>query len=136
MIGTPAQDALITRSVIALVTTLRADGSPTNSMVSFARRGDQLYFTTTLDRVKGRILAHDPRVGLVILNPHEPWSFVSVEGRVTIHRDNPEELRELILSLTEHVDFPWEGDAVNKMITGPGRAMFQVTVDRVSGAVF
>ena len=78
-------------------------------MVSFARLGDRLYFTTTMNRAKARMLQRDPHAALTVLNPHEPWSFVSVDGTVVIHRDNPD---------------------------GPGRAMFELVPSRVSGVVF
>ena len=137
MLGTAEQDAFVSRSVIALVTTLRVDGSPMSSMVSFARRGDELFFTTTMDRAKGRTLARDPRTALTILNPAEPWSFVSVEGEVVIHRDNPLELRDLILDYCgRHPAYTWSRDEIATMIAAPGRAVFEVHPTRVSGAVF
>ena len=135
MIGTEDHDAFVSRSVIGLVTTVRSDGTPSTSMVSFARRGNRLYFTTTLDRVKGRSLVRDPRCGITILNPHEPWSFVNVEGEVVIHRDNPIELRQLILDLVEHPDYPWSREEITPMLESVGRAMFELVPHRVSGVV-
>ena len=43
MLGSVEQDEFVTRSTIAIVTTLRLDGSPSSSRVSFARRGDHLF---------------------------------------------------------------------------------------------
>jgi PPOX class probable F420-dependent enzyme len=136
MLGTSAQDGFITRSIAAIVTTTRADGSAASSMVSFARLEDRLFFTTTMDRAKAKMLVRDPRATLAILNPHEPWSFVSVEGDVTIHYDNPAELRELILQSTDHPDNPWSRAEIEQMITAPGRAMFELLPTRISGVVF
>jgi PPOX class probable F420-dependent enzyme len=136
MLGTNDHDEFITRSIIAIATTLRADGSPASSMISFVRLDDRLYFTTTMDRLKGRSLARDPRVTLTVLNPHEPWSFVSVEGLVRIHRDNPPELRSLVVALADHPDYPWSRSEVDAMVTAPGRAIFELNADRVSGVVF
>lgn len=99
MFGTEDQDEFVERCVIAILTTLRAHGSPASSMVSFARRADRLFFTTTLDRVKGRSLVRDPRCTVTVINQREPWSFVAVEGHVVVHFDNPPELRQLILGL-------------------------------------
>lgn len=136
MLGSAAQDEFIARSITAIVVTVRADGSPASSMVSFARLDDRLFFTTTMDRAKARMLVRDPRAALTILSPHEPWSFVSVEGSVTIHHDNPAELRELILERADHPDYPWSRSEIEQMITGPGRAMFELIPTRVSGVVF
>jgi PPOX class probable F420-dependent enzyme len=135
MLGSFEQDEFVTRSIIAIVTTLRLDGSPSSSMVSFARRGDHLIFTTTMQRAKGKMLANDPRANMTVLNPHEPWSFVTVEGAVTIHRDNPVEFQQLILDGADHPDYPWTRTEVGEMITVPGRAMFELVPNRVSGVV-
>lgn len=136
MLGSAAQDEFITRSITAIVTTVRAEGSPASSMISFARLDDRLFFTTTMDRAKARMLARDPRAALTILCSDEPWSFVSVEGDVVIHRDNPAELRNLILDRCGHPKYPWSRTEVEQMITGPGRAMFELVPTRVSGVVF
>ncbi len=135
MLGSFDQDEFVTRSIIAIITTLRRDGSPSSSMVSFARRGDHLFFTTTMERAKGKMLANDPRVTITIVNPHEPWSFVTVDGKVIIHRDNPPELQQLILDGADHPDYPWPRTDIEQMISAPGRAIFELVSNRVSGVV-
>lgn len=40
MIGTAEQDAFINKNKWAVVTTLRKDGSPTSSVIFYAREGD------------------------------------------------------------------------------------------------
>jgi PPOX class probable F420-dependent enzyme len=87
MIGTPEQDALIRQWRWAVVTTLRADGSPANSVVFYAVDGDTLIFSTTADRLKARTLARDPRIAVTALDEGPPHRFVSIEGRATIERD-------------------------------------------------
>lgn len=105
-------------------------------MVGFARRGDSLYFSTTTDRLKGRTLARDARACLTVLHAREPWSFVSIEGLVTIHTDNPQELRDLLLDYSgKHPDYAWERSEIAVMIAAPGRAIFQLEPTRVSGVV-
>ena len=96
---------------------------------------DRLFFTTTLDRVKGRSLVRDPRCTVTVINPREPWSFVAVEGHVVVHFDNPPELRQLILDLVDHPDYPWTQDEVRPMVEAQRRAIFEVVPDRVSGVV-
>lgn len=88
-----------------------------------------------MDRAKGKMLANNPRANLTALNPHEPWSFVVVEGAVTIHRHNPVELQQLILDGADHPDYPWTRTEVGEMISAPGRAMFELVPNRVSGVV-
>jgi PPOX class probable F420-dependent enzyme len=143
MIGTVEQDAFVSRSMAAIITTVRADGSPAASMIGYARVGDRLYFSTTVDRLKGRTLTRDPRSVVTVINDNEPSSFVSVEGTVTIHRDNPMVLREQmydawdLLRATHPKSFWARGGraASDPMFSQPGRAIFEVTPTRVSGVI-
>ena len=68
MIGTPEQDAFVNKQKWAVVTTLRADGSPTNSIIFFARDGDTLIFSTTADRLKTKTLKRDNRIAICVLD--------------------------------------------------------------------
>ena len=68
------------------------------------------------------MLANDPRATITVLNPHEPWSFVTVDGKITIHRDNPPELQQMILDGADHPDYPWPHTDIEQMISAPGRA--------------
>lgn len=137
MIGTKWQDAFISRCIIAVVTTLRHNADPASSMVGFARNGDRLLFSTDLDKLKGKTLLRDPRLVACVLNPREPWSFVSVEGRVTIHLDNPIELRTAMLDAwVGHPDNIFDRADNERLMAGPSRAIFELVPDRVSGVVF
>lgn len=141
MLGTPEFDAFLSRSFTAIVTTVRKNGSPSTSMVSYARLGDGLYFSTTLDRFKGKSLQADPRLALCVVNDREPNAYVTVEGSVVIHRDNPKALHERMYTFWAgfvelHPKSPWAffgRDMLEKMWAQPGRAIFEVVATRVSG---
>lgn len=141
MIGTPEQDAFISRSIVAMVGTVRRDGGPSASMVGIARHGDSLLFSTVASRVKGRTIARDPRCVVTIINENEPGSFVSVEGTVVAHLDNAPALREAMYSFWDvaasvHSKSNWHrggADSTRKLFAEPGRAVYQVTPVRVSG---
>lgn len=144
MLGSDKVDAFITRSFTGIVTTVRRDGTPASSMVSYARLGDRLYFSTALDRLKGRSLARDPRLVLCAVNDLEPNSYASVEGQVVIHRDNPKDLHERMFAfwagfVERHPASPWAAfgrKSLEKMWAEPGRAIFELLPARVSGQVF
>jgi len=141
MLGKPEFDAFITRSFTAIVSTVRGSGTPASSMVSYARLDDAIYFSTTLDRLKGKSLVRDPRLALCVINDHEPNAYVTVEGSVIIHRDNPTALHERMYAywqgfVDSHPAGPWSlfGRAnLEKMWAAPGRAIFEVHATRVSG---
>lgn len=96
MIGTHAQDAFLSSHRYAVVTTLRTDGTPANSVVFYARQGDTLFFSTTEDRLKARTLRRDPRIVLTALDEGPPFGYVSVEG---LARIQSEEIVDLHVAL-------------------------------------
>jgi hypothetical protein len=143
MLGNDRVDAFISRSFTGIVTVVRTDGSPASSMISYARLGDALFFSTTLSRLKGRRMAQDPRTVICVVNDLEPNSYASVEGEVVIHRDNPRELHERMFTcwqaFTERHPqsvWPlWGRTGLEKIWSQPGRAIFELHPTRVSGYV-
>ena len=71
----------------AKLATVRADGRPHVAPVWFVMDGDDVVFMTGADTVKGRTMARDPRVSLVVDLEEPPYAFVAVEGRVTLSAD-------------------------------------------------
>ena len=69
------------------VATTRADGRPHLAPIWFVLDGDDLDFTTGADTVKGKSLARDPRLSLVVDLEEPPYSFVMVEGTATLSDD-------------------------------------------------
>ena len=84
MIGNEEQDAFVRSQRWAVVTSLRRDGSPTNSVVFYALEGDDLIFSTTSDRLKAKTLRSDPRCAVTVLDEGSPFRFVTVEGSASI----------------------------------------------------
>lgn len=84
MIGTSEQDTFIREHPYSVVTTLRADGSPSSSVVFTLADADRLFFSTTRDRLKAITVARDPRVAITFLDDGRPYRFVTVEGSATI----------------------------------------------------
>lgn len=141
MIGTPEQDAFISRSFAAIASTVRVDGTVASSMIFYGRDGDRLLFSTVQDRVKGRTLARDPRITLCITNTNEPNSFVTVQGSVEAYLENPADRREALYRYWDvvanlHPGAAWHHggrEATEQLFTQPGRAIYAVTPVRVSG---
>jgi PPOX class probable F420-dependent enzyme len=88
MIGTEDQDKFVRSQRWAVVTSLRRDGSPTNSVVFYALEGDSLIFSTTADRLKTKTLQADPRCAVTVLDEGSPFRFVTIEGTATIVEQN------------------------------------------------
>ncbi len=67
--------------------TTRADGRPHVAPVWFVLDGDELVFTTHDETVKAHNLARDGRAAVAVDDENPPYSFVVVEGTVTISED-------------------------------------------------
>ena len=135
MIGTPEQDALVRELRWAVVTTLRKDGSPSNSVIFYAVDGDELIFSTTNDRIKAKTLRRDPRIAVTALDEGAPHRFVTIEGTATIVEDDIVPGHVLInRTMRNDPDLePPEGYVAG--LRSAGRVVIRVAANRVSGVV-
>jgi PPOX class probable F420-dependent enzyme len=71
-----------------MLATVRADGRPHVAPVWIDRDEDgSIVFTTGADTVKGRNLRRTGRAAICVGDDRQPFSFVSLEGPVTIDDD-------------------------------------------------
>ena len=64
----------------AVVTTLRPDGSPHNTVVWLDVNDDGVAFNTSVGRAKERHIANDPRVAVMVVDPANAYHWVSISG--------------------------------------------------------
>lgn len=77
----------------AKIATTRADGRPHVVPIWFVLDGDDVIFTTGVDRVKAKAMRRDARVALCVDDQEPPYAYVSIEGTVRIEENSPEMLR-------------------------------------------
>jgi PPOX class probable F420-dependent enzyme len=75
----------------AVLTTLRADGSPHSSVVWVDEEGGELVFNTTRGRAKERHLSADPRAALLVIDPADGYRWLAVSGTVTLSEQGGDE---------------------------------------------
>lgn len=132
MIGNEDQDAFVSANKWAVVTTLRSDGSPTSSVIFYAREGDEILFSTTADRLKAKTLARDPRIAVCVIDEGPPYRYVTIEGRATIQRDDIVPPHIAINKAMRGGEFtPPEG--FEERLREQGRLIVRVAPGRVSG---
>ena len=135
MIGKPDQDAFVRSMKWAVVTSLRRDGSPTNSVVFYAVDGDDLIFSTTRDRLKAKTLARDPRAALGVLDEGAPYRFLSIEGTAVIE-DGDIVPGHITVNRAMRGIPDWDPPAgYLETLRSQGRVIIRVTPERVSGVV-
>ncbi|MFD0776441.1 PPOX class F420-dependent oxidoreductase [Streptomonospora algeriensis] len=70
-----------------------ADGRPLAAPVWFIVEGDEVVFNTGKDTAKGKAIARDPRLALVVDVETPPYAFVQVQGVAEVSEDPGELLR-------------------------------------------
>jgi PPOX class probable F420-dependent enzyme len=73
---------LTKKKAFAQFATLMPDGSPHVSPVWFDYDGKDILINSAKGRVKDRNVRRDPRVGLDIVDPDNPYRHLSIRGRV------------------------------------------------------
>ncbi|HXP84058.1 MAG TPA: PPOX class F420-dependent oxidoreductase [Bryobacteraceae bacterium] len=73
---------LTQKKAFAQFATLMPDGSPHVAPVWFDYDGKDILINSAVGRVKDRNVRRDPRVGLDIVDPDNPYRHLSIRGRV------------------------------------------------------
>jgi PPOX class probable F420-dependent enzyme len=84
---TPEQERIIQEERLAILATLRRDGSPQTTPINYAYHDGRFLISTTRDRAKYHNVRRNPHVSLCILRP-EGRSYVTVFGRAQIEETN------------------------------------------------
>lgn len=78
---------LMTGTRTGMLGYLAADGRPLIAPVWFVVDGNDLVFNTDAGSAKARAFARDPRVVMCVDDPHPPFSFVQIQGTVSVSED-------------------------------------------------
>ncbi|MGW7513990.1 PPOX class F420-dependent oxidoreductase [Streptomyces sp. NPDC054796] len=114
----------------ATVATLLPDGRPHLTVVWIVRDGDDLLFSTTVDRVQGKNVARDPRVTVLVNPPENPYTYAEVRGTATVTPDTSGELLNRLARKYTGQDYA----TFNPASKDDGeRIVVRVTPDKVTG---
>jgi PPOX class probable F420-dependent enzyme len=81
---TPAERAFLENPYIAVVTTLRPDGSPHSTPLWVDVDDEGVSVNTAWPRTKPRNLAADPRLSVVVVDPNDPYRWIAITGTATL----------------------------------------------------
>jgi PPOX class probable F420-dependent enzyme len=110
--------------------TVGKDGRPHVVPIWFVVDGDDLVFMTGESTVKGKHMARDPRVALSVDHQEPPFSFVTVEGTVTLEPYSPAMLAWSIRIAERYVGKEL-AEAFGKRNAVPGELLVRVTPTKV-----
>jgi len=66
----------------ACLATLMKDGSPQLTPIWFNTDGTHILINSAVGRVKNANMRRDRRIALVILDPHDPYRYIQIRGKV------------------------------------------------------
>ncbi len=75
------------KKAFASLALVLSDGSPQVTPVWFDYDGTYIIVNTARGRVKDKVLRKHPRVAVAIIDPHNPYNFVQIRGRVVEETD-------------------------------------------------
>jgi PPOX class probable F420-dependent enzyme len=88
---TEKQKEFVDNPFFGVVTALRPDGSPHSTVVWVDRDDGTVAFNTAYPRAKPRYLERDSRVGLLVLDPNDPYRWLSVTGKAELTVEGADE---------------------------------------------
>ena len=97
---------LLTRPICGVLTTMGGDGQPQSSLVWVDFDGTCARVNTTLERQKGRNLAANPKVSLLVVDPDTPGRYLQLRGHAELVTEGAlEHLDALTRKYTRHPAF-------------------------------
>lgn len=112
---------------------LAADGRPLIAPVWFVVDGQQLVFNTGKDTAKGRSLVRDPRVVVCVDDERPPFSFVQIQGTVTLGED-PDDVRSTATRIGGRYMGAERAEEFGRRNGVPGELVVRITPTKVIAA--
>jgi PPOX class probable F420-dependent enzyme len=105
---TEAERAFLESPFVGVVTDLRPDGSPHSTIVWVDVDDEGVSFNTAWPRAKPRYLSADPRVSLVVVDPADPYRWISVSGTAELVDEGAnEQIDRLAKKYVGRDTYPW-----------------------------
>jgi PPOX class probable F420-dependent enzyme len=110
--------------------TVREDGRPHVVPIWFVLDGDNLIFTTGESSVKAKNMILDPRVSISVDDQTPPYSFVTVEGTVSLS-ENPDEMLYWATRIGSRYMGEEQAEAFGKRNAVKGELLVTITPSKV-----
>ena len=105
---TDKQKEFLRNPYVGVATTLRTDGSPHATVVWVSAENGSVGFNTFRGRAKERHLENDPRVSLTVVDPQDPFRWVSITGRAELTEEGADaEIDRLAKKYLGKDEYPW-----------------------------
>jgi PPOX class probable F420-dependent enzyme len=88
---TETERAFLENPFVGTITDLRPDGSPHTTVVWVDVDDGGVSFNTAYGRAKPRHIADDARVSLAVVDPRDPYRWISINGTATLVDDGADD---------------------------------------------
>jgi len=113
---TGEQRAFLEHPYVGTVTTLREDGSPHNTVVWVDVDDDSVGFNTAEGRAKPEHLRRDARAAVTVIDPQDPFKWVSVSGPAELTHEGADAQIDQLAKKYLGVDtYPYRTDAEQRV---------------------
>jgi PPOX class probable F420-dependent enzyme len=93
---------------VGVVTDVREDGRPHSTVVWVDVEDGKVSFNTALGRAKPRHLEKNPVASLLVVDPQNPYKWVSVSGRAELTEEGADEqIDKLAKKYLGKDEYPW-----------------------------
>jgi len=116
--------------VFIAVATIQPDGSPQVSPVWVKRDGEDVLFSTTVDRRKTKNLKRDPRVTVMVQPAESPYTYAELRGTASLSSEGAQELIDELSHKYTGKPYAQFNPASDQ---DAERVVVRVTVDKVVG---
>jgi PPOX class probable F420-dependent enzyme len=120
-----SQAKLLTDPNIAVVATIRPDGTPQVTPTWVDYDGEHVLVNTAEGRAKADNLQRDPRVSVFVLDPGNVYNWVSITGPVEMTNDGAEDHIQKLSQKYNGTEYPEPKN--------PPRVLAKITPERVNG---
>lgn len=127
------RDFLLHGTRTGKVAWVAADGAPHVAPIWFVIDGDDIVFNTGADTGKGRALAREGRASFVVDDQMPPFSFVKIDGSITLH-DDLDEVRRLATIIGGRYMGPDRSEEYGERNGVPGELVVRLHPSKITAA--
>ena len=88
---TEAQRRFLDNPFYGVVTTIRPDGTPHNTVVWVEQSDGEVFFNTATGRAKARHLERNQAVALTVVDPNDAYRWLSLSGTAEVTREGADD---------------------------------------------
>jgi PPOX class probable F420-dependent enzyme len=114
---TKKQREFLENPFVGTVTDLRPDGSPHTTVVWVdGDHGAELSFNTARGRFKEQNLSRDPRISLLVVDPEDPYRWLSISGKAKLVDEGADEqIDRLSKKYLGKDEYPWRNPSERRV---------------------